>query len=60
MRFGKLNNIIWTMGGDNDLKSIRAEIVAMAEGLPQGHTPATYYVSCQPAPQQHRSISVRA
>ena len=32
-RFGKLNNIIWTMGGDNDPQSIRAEIVAMAEGL---------------------------
>lgn len=32
-RFGKFKNIIWTAGGDNDPQSIRAEIVAMAEGL---------------------------
>ena len=34
-RFGKYKNILWTMGGDNDPKSIRAGIVAMAEGLHQ-------------------------
>ncbi len=32
-RFGKYRHIIWTAGGDNDPRSIRAEIVAMAEGL---------------------------
>ncbi|WP_266362535.1 glycoside hydrolase family 140 protein [Tellurirhabdus rosea] len=32
-RFGKYNNIIWTMGGDNDPRSIRKEIEALAEGL---------------------------
>ncbi len=34
-RFGKYPNIVWTMGGDNDPRSIRAEIVALAEGLHQ-------------------------
>jgi hypothetical protein len=32
-RFGKYKNILWTMGGDNDPRTIRAEIVALAEGL---------------------------
>jgi hypothetical protein len=32
-RFGGFKNLIWTMGGDNDPRSIRAEIVALAEGL---------------------------
>jgi hypothetical protein len=32
-RFGVYKNVVWTLGGDNDPKSIRAEIVAMAEGL---------------------------
>ncbi|MBO0930824.1 apiosidase-like domain-containing protein [Fibrella aquatilis] len=32
-RFGKYNNLTWNLGGDNDPKSIRAEIVALAEGL---------------------------
>lgn len=32
-RFGKYANIIWTMGGDNDPRTIRREIEALAEGL---------------------------
>lgn len=32
-RFGKVNNIVWTIGGDNDPRTIWAEIVALAEGL---------------------------
>lgn len=36
-RFGAYKNLVWTMGGDNDPRSIRAEIVALANGL---HTTA--------------------
>lgn len=32
-RFGKYKNIVWTMGGDSDPRTIRAELVAMAEGI---------------------------
>jgi hypothetical protein len=32
-RFGKYKNILWTIGGDNDPRSIRREIEALAEGL---------------------------
>lgn len=32
-RFGKYKNIVWTIGGDNDPRTIRNEIVALAEGL---------------------------
>jgi hypothetical protein len=32
-RFGRYKNILWTMGGDNDPRTIRREIEAMAEGL---------------------------
>ena len=32
-RFGTCKNLTWNLGGDNDPKSIRAEIVALAEGL---------------------------
>ncbi len=32
-RFGRYNNILWTMGGDNDPLSIRREIEALAEGI---------------------------
>lgn len=32
-RFGKYKNLLWTIGGDNDPRTIRNEIIAMAEGL---------------------------
>ena len=32
-RFGTYKNLVWIMGGDNDPRTIRTEIVALAEGL---------------------------
>ncbi|WP_157579053.1 glycoside hydrolase family 140 protein [Spirosoma montaniterrae] len=54
-RFGKYKNILWLMGGDNDPRSIRAEIVAMAEGL---HAPAPQQLQTYHATPPHSSTDL--
>lgn len=47
-KFAKFTNLFWLMGGDNDPKDERAEIVAMAEGLFETapkHQLLTYHAS---------------